>query len=224
MKITWIGQAGLVIKTNELSIIVDPYLSNSCFELSPLNNRRFDADKSYLKEKYDVIIFTHDHLDHTDPESYIPILENNPQITVLAPKSSWDRVRGWGSGPNYVMFNKGTTWTEKDTIFKAVKAEHSDSFAIGVVVCDGNNKIYITGDTLYNDEIFKDLPDDLDYVFLPVNGKGNNMNMTDAKKFVEKTGTKNAVPLHIGLFDNLKPDDFDSDVKKIFELYKETII
>ena len=32
-------------------------------------------------------------------------------------------------------------------------------------------------------EIFDDIPDDIYAVFLPVNGAGNNMNMTDAKRF-----------------------------------------
>ena len=37
--------------------------------------------------------------------------------------------------------------------------------------------LYITGDTLYNTDIFSDLPEQIDAVFLPINGSGNNMNL-----------------------------------------------
>ena len=221
MNIKWIGQAGVVIKTKELSIIVDPYLSDSCHKINPLSYRRYPADESLLKGKYDVIIFTHDHLDHLDTETYPHILENNPNIIVLAPKNAWDKVRTWGVGPNYVMFNNGTTWTEKDTVFKAVKAEHSDLTAIGVIIENKGKTVYLTGDTLYNEEVFKTLPENIDYCIMPVNGKGNNMNMADGAKFADKCKAKHIVPVHVGLFDDLKPDDFEHKNKVVFELNKE---
>lgn len=221
MILKWIGQAGFVIKTKELSIIIDPYLSDSCHKVNPLSYRRYPADESLLKEQYDVIIFTHDHLDHTDPESYIPILENNSNITVLASKNAWDKVRACGVGPNYVMFNNGTLWTEKDTVFKAVKAEHSDLSAIGVVIISEGKTVYLTGDTLYNDEIFQTLPKNIDYCIMPVNGKGNNMNMTDGAKFADRCRAKHIVPVHVGLFDDLKPEHFKHKCKTVFELNKE---
>ena len=85
----------------------------------------------------------------------------------------------------------------------------------------GEKKYYITGDTLYNEEIFEDIPDDIYALFLPVNGVGNNMNMTDAARFAKRVNAKKTVPLHIGLFDNLNPDDFECDNKVKAEIYKE---
>ena len=74
------------------------------------------------------------------------------------------------------MFNRHTIWTHNGVTFTAVKAEHSDPFAIGVVIQTEETCFYVTGDTLYNTKIFEDLPSDIDLVFLPVNGYGNNMN------------------------------------------------
>ena len=37
MKITWLGQAGLLFETNGVTIIVDPYLSDSVKEINPRN-------------------------------------------------------------------------------------------------------------------------------------------------------------------------------------------
>ena len=221
MILKWIGQAGFIIKTKGLTIILDPYLSDSCFKINPNCRRRYPADTSLLDGKYDVLVCTHDHMDHTDPESYVPILNNNPEITAISPYNSFKILLEWGRGPNFVMFNNGTTWTEKDVIFKAVKAEHSDLAAIGVIIENEGKKVYFTGDTLYNEEIFKCLPDDIDYCIMPVNGKGNNMNMVDAKKFAERVGAKHNVPVHVGLFDDMKPEDFECPNRTIFELYKE---
>lgn len=74
---------------------------------------------------------------------------------------------------------------------------------------DGKQKLYITGDTLYNKKIFDDLPDDIYAVFLPINGVGNNMNIIDAKNFAKKTGAKWTVPVHFGMFDDIDPGDFN---------------
>ena len=79
---------------------------------------------------------------------------------------------------------------------------------------------YITGDTLYNSEIFKELPTDIDVIFLPVNGVGNNMNALDAERFAKVCGAKKAVPYHIGMFDELSADIFKSENKTVLELYK----
>jgi L-ascorbate metabolism protein UlaG (beta-lactamase superfamily) len=86
-------------------------------------------------------------------------------------------------------------------------AEHSDLYAIGVILDDGEKKYYVTGDTLYNEAMFAEIPNDIDTVFLPVNGVGNNMNLTDAKRFAKRIGAKKAVPIHFGMFDELKAED-----------------
>ena len=98
---------------------------------------------------------------------------------------------------------------------------HSDPCAIGVIIDDGEKKYYITGDTLYSESIFDCLPDDIYAVFLPVNGVGNNMNMSDAARFAKRTGAKKVVPMHIGLFDSLSTDDFECENKVKIKIYEE---
>ena len=129
-----------------------------------------------------------------------------------------------GGNNNYIMFNRHTSWTENGIKFTAVKAEHSDNFAIGVIIDDMDKKYYITGDTLYNTEIFEDIPNDIYAVFLPVNGVGNNMNMTDASKFAEKINAEKTVPLHTGLFDELDANNFVCKNKTVPQIYKEIVL
>ncbi len=206
---------------NGAKIMIDPYLSDSVEKINPKNYRRVPVKKELFDIKPDIIIFTHNHLDHYDEETVRYFIKEDSNITVLAPRSVWDEVRKLGGNNNYVLFNRHTSWTGCGIRFTAVKAEHSDIAPIGVIIDDGKRKYYITGDTLYNEEIFNDIPEDIYAVFLPINGVGNNMNMHDAKIFAEKTKARVAVPIHFGMFDELDPSGFELENKVIPEIYKE---
>ena len=221
MKITWIGQAGLVFKTSNLTIIVDPYLSDSVARVNPANWRRVPVEENLFDIKPDIMIFTHVHQDHYDPETVERFFAANDKMTILCPTSVWTEVRKHGGAHNYVQFNAGSEWTEGDVHFSAVKAEHSDAYAIGVILSHDEKHYYVTGDTLYNRDVIASVAQPVDVVFLPVNGVGNNMNGVDAVRFVEKIGAKQAVPLHIGLFDELTADVFPCPKKVVPTIYQD---
>ena len=220
MNIVWLGQAGLLIKMYGKIILSDPYLSNSVEKINPLNRRKVPVDESFYNIKPDIIVLTHDHLDHTDPETLEKYLKPDSGITVLASKNAWNTARSFGGNNNYVLFNRHTQWTQYGIKFTSVKAEHSDDYAIGVIIEGNGKKLYITGDTLYNTEIFEDLPSGIDYVFLPINGAGNNMNMTDAERFCKKLNVA-AIPLHCGLLDDIDMKQWKYENKTIPKIYKE---
>lgn len=220
MNITWLGQAGFLLEVNEKKIMIDPYLSDACGKLNPSSYRRTPVDEKYLAMKPDVIVLTHDHLDHTDRETLEHYLPGEGGVLVLAAANAWNNVRTFGGANNYVRFRPGTNWTWEGIAFTAVPAEHSDPDAIGVIVDDGEKKYYFTGDTLYNKDVLASLPTDLYAVFLPVNGKGNNMNMVDAALFAAETGAKFSVPVHFGMFDELDPMQFTAENRIIPEAYR----
>ena len=225
MKITWIGQAGLLFDNGKVKIMVDPYLSNSVEKVEPQNFRRVPVYEELFNVEPDFMIFTHDHLDHYDPETASVFLgANRKPMTILCPLSVWQKARSFGKNHNYVLFNRHTVWTDKGIHFSAVRAEHSDAYAIGVIIEDiaENKAYYVTGDTLYNKEIFSDLPEKIDMVFLPINGVGNNMNVTDAVRFFKDCGARWAVPYHVGMFDSKTTDIFNDENKIILEVYKES--
>ena len=224
MKITWLGQAGLMFEADGTTIIADPYLSDSVVKVNPANYRRVPVDERFLKIQPDVFLCTHNHLDHNDPETVPFYMNCEKPVLVLSPKSVWDELRKFGGNNNYVIFNRGTVWTYKDFKFTAVKAEHSDDYAIGIIIEYKNKTYYITGDTLYNKELFKDLPENIDVAFLPVKGVGNNMNITDAEIFAKEINAKTVVPVHWGMFDELYPDNMKGDNIVIPEIYKEIIL
>ena len=223
MKITWMGQAGLLIETEGVKIIVDPYLTDSVVKVNPKNYRRVPADESFFDIVPDVIICTHNHLDHVDPETLPVYLGRGGSILCLAPEAAWSEMKKYGGDHNYVKFNRGSQWTLGGVRFYAVRAEHSDPHPIGVIIEAEGKRLYVTGDTLYNTAIFEDVLSfaPIDAVFVPINGVGNNMNMADAARFCEVIRPRVAVPIHWGLFDNLNGADWEYPEKVVPTYYQE---
>ena len=221
MKVILLGQAGLLFDLDGVRVMVDPYLSNSVERLEPKNSRRQPIDESFFDIKPDILVLTHNHLDHTDPETLKKLFSRHNGICVLASGNAWQTVRKFGGDNNYIMFNRGTVWTEKGIRFEAIHAEHSDDKAVGVIISYDGKNYYITGDTLYNKKVIKDINVPIDVVFLPINGVGNNMNMTDAAQFAREIKAKTAVPVHFGMFDSINAGKFNFKNKVIPEIYKE---
>ena len=226
MKITWLTQAGLLFENGNITVMVDPYFSNSVGEqIDPEKNRRIPADESFLDKAPDVVLITHDHLDHLDPETIEALLARSKKpITFLAPENAYNKLKKYGGCHNYVMLNAHSVWSERGITFYAVHAEHSDRTAVGFILNDGERTFYVSGDTLYNfdviDEVLELVEDGVDFAFVPINGKGNNMNAKDAADFVYEIDAKRAVPLHYGLFDNIDPETFDYDSTMTLEPFK----
>lgn len=221
MKITWIGQAGLLIQTEGKTILVDPYLSDHCGELNPKSHRRMPVDESLFDCRPDILICTHNHLDHLDKPTLERFLREDTSLLTLSSAQSWNELRQFPGSHRHVMFTPGTVWTEGAIRFTAVKAMHSEPTAIGVLIEAEGKRYYITGDTLYHLDVIAQIPDGVDAVFLPVNGVGNNMNMQDAADFARAIHAKVAVPVHWGLFDSLDPSAFPFENKIIPEIYHE---
>ena len=113
MKVTWLTQAGLLFEGNGISIMVDPYLSDSVAKIEPKKSRRMPIDEKYLAYTPDVILITHEHIDHLDPETLMPILNGNDrEITVMAPHNAYNKLLTFGGEHNYVMMNPHTVWSQ----------------------------------------------------------------------------------------------------------------
>lgn len=225
VSVTWLGQAGLWLALGSTSILIDPYLSDSVGEIDPSKHRRVPVETRFLEQQPDILICTHDHLDHTDPATLCHFLERRPSITVLAPGRAWERVRAFGNGHNYVQLNRFSQWSEGDVRICAVPAAHSDPDAIGVLLHWAGRTLYITGDTLYNRQVLDEVPAGVDAVFLPINGEGNNMNAVDAARFARDIGAQCVIPVHWGMLDSISPQLPDCGCAvTIPTLYEEMVL
>jgi len=227
MFVRWITQAGLVFESERAVVMVDPYLSDSVAEeLCPTKKRRIAVDESVFDIEPDIIVITHEHLDHLDPATLGRFLNKDKKITVIAPYNAYKKLLSFGGEHNYVLLRQGSVWSELGLTFYAVRAEHSDTTAAGYIIDDGKKTYYVSGDTLYNFDVIDDVidlcEDGVDYAFLPINGVGNNMNIRDAADFAYEIGAKCVVPIHYGLFDDINPEELDFDERIILKPYQRT--
>lgn len=227
MKVTWLTQNGFVFENSRIKIMVDPYLSDSLGQVKPEKSRRIPADESFFTADPDVILITHEHIDHLDPCSMEKILANSTkEVVILASESAYNKLLRDCANHNLVLLAPHSVYSVGGVTFYSVHAEHSDRKAVGFIIDDGKQTFYISGDTLYNYEVIDDVldlaPDGVDFAFLPINGRGNNMNARDAADFAYEIGAKCAIPTHYGLTDDVSADDFDFDDRMILTPYEET--
>ena len=209
MKITSLGQNGFLFDTGKTKLMTDRYLSDSVGRSDPSRHRRVPVDESVFGIRPDILFFTHAHIDHYDPESAERFLRAYDGITVLCPESVWREVRKFGGSHNYVEVSPGVEWSEGDLRVVTTPAVHSDPFAVGALIYHGGRTFYVTGDTLYSRKVTSAVPRGIDAVFLPINGRGNNMNPADAERFAAAVGAKTVFPCHYGIYDDLEGSGFD---------------
>lgn len=228
MRVTWLTQSGLLFENSRARIMVDPYLADTMGERDEKKNRKIPVDRCFYEARPDVILITHSHIDHCNPETLELLLcsDMEKSVTVLASEGAYQELSRMTipAHHNIVMVSPHTVWSERGITFYAVSAEHSDRTAVGFIIDDGKKTYYISGDTLYNYDVIDDVldlvEDGVDYAFLPINGRGNNMNAKDAADFAYEIDAKRAIPTHYGLIDEIDPTDFDFDDRVILNPYE----
>ena len=120
MKIKWIGQSGYLLTDDKTTICIDPYLSDV---VNKVANRPRMVDAPFLPEqlKSDVVICTHNHLDHVDVDA-IPLIKKD-NLLFLAPSDAKKQLIECGV-INYKAFDEGTTVRIGDFELEAVFADH----------------------------------------------------------------------------------------------------
>ena len=79
IKITWLGQGGFLLEVQNYRLVIDPYLSDNL--LAVQNLARLHPFPLKLEElRPDCLVFTHDHLDHFDPETAERFLEKDGEL------------------------------------------------------------------------------------------------------------------------------------------------
>lgn len=92
-RVWWLGQSGFLAVAPEAAILFDPYLSDS------LSRKYAATDKPHtrLTERVvapgrlagiDLVTSSHNHTDHLDAETLLPLLEANPRAKLLLPRAN----------------------------------------------------------------------------------------------------------------------------------------
>ena len=203
LKIKWIGQSGYILSDERTEITIDPYLSNVVDRIAK-RGRMVEAPISPQELKSDVIICTHNHLDHVDIDA-IPLMKKDKML-FLAPEDAKKTLFDCGV-INYKPFDEGATIRIGDFELTAVFADHTVS-AVGVIVKNNGITMYFSGDTEYNEKLEKLKKHNIDITFICINGKLGNMNVDEAVRLTKALCPRVAVPTHYGMFKSNTEDPF----------------
>ncbi|HEX6225495.1 MAG TPA: MBL fold metallo-hydrolase, partial [Chryseolinea sp.] len=212
----WLGQSGFLIQWNHKCLLLDPYLSDS------LTKKYAATDKPHVRvselviepgllDGIDVVTSSHNHTDHLDAETLIPILNLNPDALFLIPEANRsfvaDRVKCDSAFPTGL--NDGEKIAFKEFTFHGVPAAHNTierdengrAKFMGYVIHFGEFNIYHSGDTLWYDDIVDQLkPFNVDVAFLPINGNdpsrgvAGNLNCEEAARLGSEIKARWVVP------------------------------
>jgi L-ascorbate metabolism protein UlaG (beta-lactamase superfamily) len=195
LKITWLGQAGYVLKTENTSLVIDPYLTNSIAYQGFI--RLYDPPVKKGEIKVDYAMATHDHGDHLDIESLRDWIEFKH---FYGPGSCVKMMRDNGFGEEKLhTLDRGQSARLGDIQVTAVHAEHTPD-SIGIVAEYGGKKIFITGDTVMHPKLFAVGELKPDILCTCINGKFGNMTWQEADMFAHLIKVKTVIPNHYDLF------------------------
>jgi|LSQX01.2.fsa_nt_gb L-ascorbate metabolism protein UlaG (beta-lactamase superfamily) len=210
MEITLLGQAGVhIIMDSGKRIVIDPYLTDTLYELKGTRFTRLVPVNPGWKEKVpDVIAITHEHADHMDMPLLRQWLGGEKTLQILATLSVYKELSGlWPAKHNIMVMSPDVEATIDDVRFRAVPAFHEMPDAVGYLIEAEEKKVYITGDTLYSSKIIGSLSGyNIDLMMPCINGFGNNMNYVDAARLVNNIRPSMVIPVHWDMFADFGAD------------------
>ncbi len=217
MKITWLGQGGFLFESGAFRLVVDPYLSD-CVQAKegPKRLHPFPIELNELNP--DMVLVTHDHIDHLDPDGIPQIREAYPACRYAGPQRAHDHFLAMDIPAELVTeIPMSSTHSFGPFTASSVFASHSDPTSCGYVIECENKRIYLSGDTLFDERLLTDSVKNADLMLICINGKLGNMNRDEALRCVKSLSPAMALPMHYGLFaENTEdPEPFVNECKKM---------
>lgn len=218
-----LGQSGMCLRFPSVTVYVDLYLSNHCEAVlpRPFDHRRLSRaplDAAEVADA-DVVICSHDHLDHLDPPTLRSLKDSSPRAVAIAPRAAAPTLRSldWPDS-RVIITDAGDSLHVSGLSVTSFAVAHDeyDHDAMtgfpyqGYIISDGTVSIAHVGDARSDPELAATLaalrPN---AVCLPINGRdgrraamgfAGNMNATEALDLLRDAGTRNVVPMHFDMF------------------------
>jgi L-ascorbate metabolism protein UlaG (beta-lactamase superfamily) len=235
----WLGQSGFLLHWNARFLLFDPYLSDS------LTKKYADTDKPHVRmterviaperlDFIDVVTSTHNHTDHLDAETLIPLIRANPNLAVVIPEANRifiaERLKTMVEFP--IGLDAGRHTQVRGFDIHGLPAAHEtverDAQGrckfLGYVVQLGGWTVYHSGDTVrYPDmaEILRQFP--IDVALLPINGAkperrvAGNLNGPEAAELARDISARCVIPCHFEMFEfnTASPDEFAATARRL---------
>lgn len=198
IKLQLLGHASFKMKTDDKVIYIDPY----------------GGDDSLYKEKADIILSTHEHRDHSDPDKIALARDENTKILTSTKNSENIKGKVTAIDPGDKQEIEGITIHGVHGYnvrrFRDPKTKtpfHPKDIQTAFVIEIEGKRIYFAGDTDFIDEM-KDLKN-IDIAMLPMDGK-YTMDPKEAMQAVEAIKPKIVIPMH---WRDKDPEKFKKDVE-----------
>ncbi|MCE0499246.1 MAG: MBL fold metallo-hydrolase [Methylacidiphilales bacterium] len=224
MIIRYLGQVGFLFQHHGLTVVIDPYLSDSVAEADSIWVRNYRPPvQPHALHGVDLVLCTHDHGDHTDPESLLGILSASPKCHFAGPKISAREMERAGIPQSQItVLNEDSGLTLRDLTVEPVAAAHEEYETdpeghhrfLGYLLHWDGITLYHAGDTVVTPELENAVGQHaIEIGFLPINGRSDerhkqdivgNMDAAEAIRFsaalAKKKGFHLLVPTHYDLF------------------------
>jgi L-ascorbate metabolism protein UlaG (beta-lactamase superfamily) len=227
----WLGQSGYLVQHGNTRFLFDPYLSDS------LTSKYAQTDKPHVRltervvapERLTGISFatsTHNHTDHLDTETLLPIFASNPGAKLVLPRiNEAFAAERLGISP-FIGSAEGETVTLDGVEITGVGAAHEEYAPtyLGFVVRIGGWTLYHSGDTVLFDGMVEQLrPHQIDIALLPINGRAperrvaGNLWGHEAAWLAKEIGAKVVIPCHYEMFafNTATPDAFVAECQQL---------
>ncbi|MFN7921748.1 MAG: MBL fold metallo-hydrolase [Bryobacteraceae bacterium] len=204
----WFGQNGYIFKSAEGTLVsTDLYLTHSCEGLHPELDLKRKAPILIEPEELDIDVFTctHNHQDHTDPET-VRRVKNKDAIAFVGPHPSAEVFLREGVESGRVH----AAWPSCELEFKDVRingtfalpTDDTDLNHMGFVFEFGSKgpRVYVTGDTDYTELLVAASKKRPDLMITCINGGFNNLSHWEAADIAGKIKPRVAIPCHYDMF------------------------
>jgi L-ascorbate metabolism protein UlaG (beta-lactamase superfamily) len=187
----------------------------------------------------DVVTASHNHTDHLDAETLIPLMKANQAMRIIAPAANREfAAERLGIDPAAILSaDEGKTINVAGFLITGVIAAHPQverdaqgrSKYLGYVIQAGFCTIYHSGDTLWRDEILEQVKQfKIDIALLPINGDrperrvAGNLDGPQAARLAKAVGARLVIPCHYDMFEfnTASPDGFVRECQKISQNYR----
>jgi L-ascorbate metabolism protein UlaG (beta-lactamase superfamily) len=236
--VTWLGQAGFLLRGGEATVLIDAFLSNIGNRLVPpaLN----PADLSDV----DIVLCTHEHWDHFDAPTVAAVARASPGAKVVVPAPITDQAVSAGVPAERVVgaFAHDPV-PELAVRVTPVPACHgvdvADAYNFGQDLSGGQVRylgyvlefqgvrIYHAGDTLWwpgQERVLRDLA--VNVALLPINGRDpireaenivGNLDHREAALLAAAAGVDLLVPMHWDMFEGNRgfPDHLVAAIQRL---------
>ena len=199
----WLGQAGYVLRAGQTTVAIDPYLTDSAAATAPEFSRLFPPPLAPDRLCVDVMIITHNHLDHLDPET-LRAYPAAASTWFVAPRLTARRLEVLGMAPDRIVrLDAGETRVIEGVELHGIFALPTGADVIdttGYLVRFANGRtVYHTSDTEFHPLVLAASPREPDVMLVPINGKWGNPGPAQAADFAAVVRPRHVLPNHYDL-------------------------